>query len=95
MNEVIQEYCVGVTIKSDNPRVPDRVVDCHKVVDNRCTVYNDTCRKQGGSQMLGCSFSPHEAYRPTLEHLRAGQQKQKHQDRSYTSKHSRKLKYRS
>ena len=69
-NNPIAGYCIGVEGR-------DRQ-DCHKIIDGCCSVYADTCRKMGRSQMLGCSFSPFEQAVPqsAAGKKRLGQQKQ-------------------
>lgn len=55
----------------------------------RCTIYEDTSwvNRRGGCSMLPERDMPQS-------YGRVGQQKQKHQDRSYTSKNEGKAKYR-
>lgn len=57
---------------------------------SECTIYTDT---SWVNRIGGCAMLP-ERDMP-ISHGRVGQQKQKHQDRSYTSKNDRKSKFRS
>ena len=61
---------------------------CHKYIDDQCSIYLDTSwvNRRGG-----CSMLPEREMPPN--HKRVGQQKQKHSDRSYGSKNSRRDKY--
>jgi hypothetical protein len=87
----IPGYCLRIEM--------DGVQDCHKIVDNRCTVYNDVCAKVGREGFLGCAFSPLESYLSPQERFaarkRVGQQKQVKKWRQYGSKNNRRSKYRS
>jgi hypothetical protein len=61
---------------------------CPKDSENGCTMYDDV---SWVNRIGGCAHLPE---RPMPLHMgRVGQQKQKHQDRSYSSKHNRKSKY--
>jgi hypothetical protein len=55
----------------------DDYKDCHKIIDNRCSVYADVCRKMGRSQNIGCAFSPLERTVAQKGRVRIGQQKQR------------------
>lgn len=92
MNTCIPEYCYDVF--NERAKIhQERFSSCTKIVDGRCTVYRSVCRKFGGSQMLGCAFSPAEKDVLAVGRNRQGQQKQKHADRSYSSKNNRRNKY--
>jgi hypothetical protein len=65
----IPGYCIGIEVGD--------LRDCPKVVDGCCTVFRSPCRKMGGSQNIGCAFSPLERPMAQKKRVRVGQQKQK------------------
>jgi len=88
----VPEYCYDVP----RPKTPEKeahLASCTKIVDGRCSLYTSVCRKFGSSQNIGCAFSPIEVVVHSVSHKRAGQQKQKHSDRSYRSKNSGRSKF--
>ena len=89
----VPEYCYDVP-KPKTREKEAHLASCTKIVDGRCTVYRSVCRKHGFSQNIGCAFSPLEmGGTEQSAKVRAGQQKQKHSDRSYGSKNDRKTKF--
>jgi hypothetical protein len=65
----IPGYCISIEV--------DDLPDCHKVVDNRCSVYTDVCAKVGKHGVIGCAFSPLERPVQAKKRMRIGQQKQR------------------